>query len=147
MKKTTYYIVLLGCLLMLSADALGQRRGRRGLTTEPPKTYFADSVFSGLKLRNVGPAFMSGRIGDLAIHPEDENTWYVAVGSGGVWKTVNAGTTFTPIFDGQTSYSIGCITIDPTNPHIVWVGTGENVGGRHVGYGDGLYRSQDGGQT
>ena len=101
--------------------------------------------FKGLELRSLGPAFMSGRIADIAIHPEDENLWYVAVGSGGVWKTENAGVTWTPIFDEQTSYSIGCVTVDPSNPHRVWVGTGENVGGRHAGYGDGVYRSDDGG--
>jgi len=106
-----------------------------------------DSVFTGLKLRNIGPAFMSGRIGDVAIHPNNENIWYVAVGSGGVWKTVNAGTTWTPIFDDEGSYSIGCVTVDPNNPHVVWVGTGENVGGRHMGYGDGIYKSEDGGES
>jgi len=102
-------------------------------------------TFAGLKLRSIGPAFMSGRIADIAIHPEDPNLWYVAVGSGGVWKTKNAGTTWLPIFDKQVSYSIGCVIIDPNNPHVIWVGTGENVGGRHVGYGDGVYRSVDGG--
>ena len=107
----------------------------------------ADSVFSGIKLRSIGPAFMSGRIADIAIHPENENIWYVAVGSGGVWKTKNAGVTWAPIFDGQSSYSIGCVSIDTNNPHIIWVGTGENVGGRHVGFGDGIYRSKDGGST
>lgn len=105
------------------------------------------SAFDGLEMRSLGPALMSGRIADIAIHPEDESIWYVAVGSGGVWKTENAGTTWTPIFDEQVSYSIGCLAIDPSNPSTVWVGTGENVGGRHVGYGDGLYRSRDGGQT
>ncbi len=111
------------------------------------KSAFEESTFTGLAFRNIGPAFMSGRIADIAIHPHDESTWYVAVGSGGVWKTTNAGTTWTPIFDDQGSYSIGCITIDPSRPETVWVGTGENVGGRHVGYGDGVYRSRDGGQT
>ncbi len=105
------------------------------------------SLVSGLKFRNIGPAFSSGRIADIAIHPGDEQTWYVAVGSGNVWKTVNAGVTWTPIFDDQGSYSIGCVTIDPQNPNTIWVGTGENVGGRHVGYGDGIYRSLDGGKT
>lgn len=102
---------------------------------------------SALQLRNVGPAFLSGRISDVAFHPHQPNTWYVAVGSGGVWKTINAGTTWTPIFDQEASYSIGCITIDDSNPSIIWVGTGENVGGRHVGYGDGVYRSEDGGKS
>ena len=90
---------------------------------------------------------MSGRVADVAIHPDDPNTWYVGIGSGGVWKTVNAGTTWVPVFDDQESYSIGCITIDPSNSHTIWVGTGENVGGRHVGFGDGIYRSRDDGAT
>lgn len=107
----------------------------------------SESHFSGLKMRNIGPAFTSGRIADIAIHPENDNLWYIAVGSGGVWKTDNAGVTWESIFDGQDSYSIGCVTIDPNNPNIVWVGTGENVGGRHVGFGDGIYRSPDGGRT
>ena len=104
-------------------------------------------TFNGLKFRNIGPALTSGRIADIAIHPEDESVWYVAVGSGGVWKTENAATTWKPIFDRQESYSIGCITIDPTNPHRIYVGSGENVGGRHVGFGDGVYRSEDDGRT
>ena len=70
-----------------------------------------------------------------------------AAGSGGVWKTENAGTTWRPIFDQQSSYSIGCLTLDPQNPNVIWVGTGENVSGRHVGWGDGVYRSLDGGKT
>lgn len=105
-----------------------------------------EKTFSGLKFRSLGPAFTSGRIADIAIHPANENIWYVAVGSGGVWKTINAGTTWTPVFDKQTSYSIGCVTIDPNNPHTIWVGTGENVGGRHVGIGDGIYVSYDEGK-
>lgn len=104
-------------------------------------------TFSGLKFRNIGPAFTSGRIADIALHPDNENVWYIAVGSGGVWKTTNSGTTWKPIFDGQTSYSIGAITIDPNNPHTIWVGTGENVGGRHVGFGDGVYVSYDDGSS
>jgi len=104
-------------------------------------------TFEGLALRSIGPAFMSGRIADIAIDPDDVSTWYIAVGSGGVWKTTNAGITFEPLFDDQGSYSIGCVTLDPANPNIVWVGTGENVGGRHVGYGDGVYKSLDGGKS
>ncbi|MFH1572427.1 MAG: glycosyl hydrolase [Acidobacteriota bacterium] len=104
-------------------------------------------VLSGLAFRNIGPAIMSGRISDIAIHPGKHQVWYVAVGSGGIWKTENAGTTWTPIFDGQPSYSIGCLTLDPRNPEIVWVGTGENVSGRHAGFGDGVYKSLNGGKT
>jgi photosystem II stability/assembly factor-like uncharacterized protein len=105
----------------------------------------SSSTFAGLKMRGIGPALMAGRIADIAIHPEDQSVWYVAVGSGGVWKTTNAGTSWKSIFDGQPSYSIGCIAIDPAHPETIWVGTGENVSGRHVGYGDGVYRSTDGG--
>lgn len=104
-------------------------------------------ALAGLKWRGIGPAFMSGRIADIAIDPADPSVWYVAVGSGGVWKTVNAGTTWTSLFDGQGSYSIGTVVIDPHNRHRIWVGTGENVGGRHAGYGDGIYRSDDGGSS
>ncbi|GAB5413880.1 MAG: hypothetical protein Cons2KO_14830 [Congregibacter sp.] len=105
------------------------------------------SPYEGLNWRNIGPAFMSGRISDIAWDPTDNSVWYVGVGSGGVWKTTNAGVTWTPIFDEQSVYSIGNVTVDPSNPHTVWVGTGEDVGGRHVGFGDGIYRSDDGGQT
>jgi len=104
-------------------------------------------TFKGLELRNIGPAFMSGRIADLAIHPENESLWYVAAGSGGVWKTVNAGTTFEPIFDNEGSYSIGAIALDPEDINTVWVGTGEHGGGRHFGFGDGVYKSSDGGKN
>ena len=111
------------------------------------KSAFSEATFKGIKLRNIGPAFTSGRIADIAIHPQQPHVWYVAVGSGGVWKTENAGTTWQPIFDDQPVYSIGCITVDPRNPNIIWVGTGENVGGRHIGFGDGIYKSTDGGQS
>ena len=111
------------------------------------KSIVSTTNYNALKLRNIGPAFTSGRIADIAIHPDNENVWYVAVGSGGVWKTENSGTTWKSIFDGQGSYSVGAITIDPNNPHTIWVGTGENVGGRHVAYGDGIYRSDDDGKS
>ena len=107
----------------------------------------AKNPFSGLKFRNIGPAMTSGRIADIAIHPENENIWYVAVGSGGVWKTMNSGTTWKSIFDNQKVYSTGCITIDPNTPSTIWLGTGENVGGRHVGFGDGIYVSHDDGKS
>ncbi|MEM1132381.1 MAG: glycosyl hydrolase [Pseudomonadota bacterium] len=90
---------------------------------------------------------MSGRIADIAIVQDDPATWYVAVGSGGVWKTENAGTTWVSLFEGQGSYSIGSLGLDPSDPNRIWVGTGENNGGRHIGFGDGIYRSNDGGKT
>ncbi|MDI1324079.1 MAG: glycosyl hydrolase [Algoriphagus sp.] len=107
----------------------------------------ASQVAKGLQLRSIGPAFMGGRIADIAVNPIHSSTWYVAVGSGGLWKTANSGTTWTPVFDSQASYSIGTVALDPSNPEVVWVGTGENVSGRHVGWGDGVYKSMDGGAT
>ena len=113
-------------------------------TTSSSKT----SLLAGaLKFRSVGPAFMSGRIGDVAIDPVAPNTWYVAAASGGLWKTTNAGTTFSPIFDNKPSYSMGCVSIDPSVHTTVWLGTGENNGGRHIGFGDGVYVSHDSGKS
>lgn len=111
------------------------------------KDPFQSSTFSGLKFRSIGPAITSGRIVDLAVNPKNTSEYYVASASGGVWKTVNAGTTFDPVFDGEASFSIGCVTIDPTNPNTVWVGSGENNNQRVVGYGDGVYKSEDGGKS
>lgn len=107
---------------------------------------FDSLSISAAKFRSIGPAFMTGRISDIVIDETDENHWYVGVGSGGVWETKNAGVTFKPLFDGQSVYSIGCITLDP-NSRNLWVGTGENVGGRHISFGDGIYLSKDGGKT
>ena len=104
-------------------------------------------VVAGLPLREIGPAVMGGRIADIAVHPHRSGTWYIAVGSGGVWKTTNAGVTWDAIFEDQPVYSIGDVAIDPNHPDVVWVGTGENVSGRHVGWGDGVYRSRNGGET
>lgn len=113
---------------------------------EQDKTLF-ETALEGFEFRSIGPAFMSGRIADIAIDPNNENIWYVAVGSGGTWKTTNAGTTWTPLTDDQPFYSTGCITIDPNNSSTIWLGTGENVGGRHVGIGHGVYKSDDSGAS
>ena len=83
----------------------------------------------------------------MVVDPTNKKTWYVATAAGGVWKSVNAGLSFTPIFDGQGSYSIGAITIDPKNPNVIWVGSGENNAQRVVAYGDGIYKSSDGGRS
>jgi len=102
---------------------------------------------SGLSWRSVGPSLTSGRISDLAINPDKPFEYYVAVSSGGVWKTTNWGLDYSPVFDNESSYSIGCVTIDPNNTNIVWIGTGENNNQRSVAYGDGIYKSVDGGSS
>ena len=107
----------------------------------------ASEVFSGLVVRDIGPAVTSGRISDFAMHPDGWQTFYAGVASGGVWKTTNGGITWTPIFDDQESYAIGVVELDPNDPDIVWVGTGENNAQRSVGYGDGVYKSLDGGRS
>jgi len=140
--------VLLSLLLCLMLPLTAAAKKKAEEAAEPEDTSKMKSgTFSGLALRGIGPALMSGRIADIVIHPDDESTWFVAVGSGNIFKTTNSGTTWTPIFDNESSYSIACITLDPQNPNTLWVGTGENVGGRHVGYGDGVYRSTDGGDS
>jgi len=137
-------LVLAG--LSTPAPAVGQgRRGAPAGDTAGPRDRFA-SAARGLRLRHIGPAAISGRISDVAVAP-DKKTWYVGVASGGVWKTTNAGTTFTPIFDGEGSYAIGVVTLDPRNPNVVWVGTGENNVLRSVSYGDGVYKSVNGGRS
>ena len=141
MKK----IILLTLITFFVFDVNSQRRRNNQSTNTQQKE--SKLSLSALKLRNVGPAFLSGRIADIAIHPENNNVWYVATGSSGVWKTENSGTTYTPIFDNESTYTTGCITIDPNDPSIIWLGTGENVGGRHVAYGDGVFMSDNGGKT
>ena len=137
----TLIMVLLAIVATTTAGA------QRKPAPTKSQTELNKELFNGLKFRNIGPAFMSGRIADIAIDPLNHHIWYVAVGSGGIWKTENSGTTWEPIFDHYGAYSIGCLTIDPTNNNRIWAGTGENVGGRHVGYGDGIYLSEDGGKS
>ncbi len=104
-------------------------------------------VFSALKFRNLGPSITSGRVVDLAVNPKNKSEYYVAAASGGVWKTVNSGVSFFPVFDNEASFSISCVTIDPNNSNVVWVGSGENNNQRVAGYGDGVYKSEDGGKS
>ena len=136
-KRTLFYITTFLCLFLWSTTAKAQ-------TDVKDKV---NKALSGMKMRAIGPSLMGGRIADIAIHPSQPSTWYVAVGSGNLWKTINSGITWEPIFDDQNSYSIGTVTIDPNNPNVIWVGTGENVSGRHVGWGDGVYKSLDAGKT
>lgn len=153
MRNQVLLLTFVAVILSLS-PLKAQKKNKNNSTTAPTSTDDAPkhpltnpATYTGLKLRNIGPAFASGRIADIAIHPDNDNVWYVAVGSGGVWKTKNAGNTWQPIFDDQAVYSTGCVTIDASNPSTVWVGSGENVGGRHVGFGDGVYKSTDEGQS
>src|SRR5210317_1284473 len=106
MKTTFRHLALASVLLLASLPLLAQN-------DKEIRTGMNEQTFEGLQWRGIGPALMSGRIADIAVDSERRSTWYVGVGSGGVWKTENRGTTWESIFDGQGSYSIGCVTIDP----------------------------------
>jgi photosystem II stability/assembly factor-like uncharacterized protein len=119
----------------------GQGRGGAGGAGGGGGTYGA------LRIRNIGPSMISGRIVSIAVDPTNKRNYFIAAASGGVWRTTNGGVTFTPVFDNEESYSIGFVTLDPKNPSTVWVGSGENNSQRSVSWGDGVYRSDDDGRT
>jgi len=104
-------------------------------------------LLNQVNFRMIGPATTSGRIVDIAVNPSNNSEYYIATGYGGVWKTSNGGVTYNPIFDNYGTQSIGCLAIDPKNTHVLWVGTGENNNQRSVGYGNGIYKSLDGGKS
>ncbi len=138
--------ILLIVFALVATPAMAKKKAAEETEKEDEKPMSA-STFAGLELRNIGPAINSGRVSDLAVHPENHHIVYMATASGGLWKTTNAGTTWNPIFDKEGSYAIGCVTLDPSNPNVVWVGTGENNSQRSVAFGDGVYKSLDGGQN
>ena len=130
-------------ILLTSVSVFAQKKKDEPIA----KSKINSGVVSGLSFRCIGPALTAGRIADIAVNPDNPSEYYLGVASGGVWKTTNHGTTYEPIFDGEGSYSIGCVTIDPSNSSTVWVGTGENNNQRSVAYGDGVYKSVDGGAS
>lgn len=139
MKKST--LILLNLLLFINFSSFSQKKKQQ-------QSHPLDKIsINALKWRSVGPALTSGRISDIAVNTKNPFEYYVAVASGGVWKTSNWGLNYTPVFDSEDSYSIGCVTIDPNNPNVIWVGTGENNNQRSVPYGDGVYKSEDGGKS
>ena len=102
---------------------------------------------AALEWRELGPAITSGRIVAFAVDPGDQRIIYAASASGGAWKTENGGTTWRPVFQDLGSVSLGAIALDPSNPRVVWVGTGEQNSVRSSSFGDGVYRSDDGGES
>ncbi|MEI6243874.1 MAG: glycosyl hydrolase [Acidobacteriota bacterium] len=135
MKPTVVRILL---AFLVSTSFLAAQSGRSPLTAE---------VFRGFAFRSVGPSLTTGRVSDLEVDPNNPSVWYLTVGSGGLWKTVNRGNTWKPIFDDYPSYSLGVVVVDPRNSNIVWLGTGENTHNRSTSYGDGVYKSTDAGGT
>jgi photosystem II stability/assembly factor-like uncharacterized protein len=117
------------------------------LVAAPAGAAFDPDMLAGLKARSIGPAGMSGRIADIQAVESDPSVVYVGAATGGVWKSVNGGLTFAPVFDDQPVAAIGAIAVFQPNPRIVWVGTGEGNVRNSVSVGNGVYRSTDGGET
>jgi photosystem II stability/assembly factor-like uncharacterized protein len=105
------------------------------------------AILDALTWREIGPAVMGGRIADIAVNESDPAIFYVAVASGGLWRTTNHGTTWEPLFDEQPTASLGDVTLAPSNPNVIWVGTGEPQNRQSSPWGNGVYRSVDGGRT
>jgi photosystem II stability/assembly factor-like uncharacterized protein len=150
-SKQIVFTLLLACILV--HPSFSQKKNAKSTdkttakTAEKKDDVYSSGTFSALAFRSIGPAVTSGRISDFAVNPNNHSEYYVASASGGVWKTTNRGVTYQPIFDGEGSYSIGCVVLDPNNSSTVWVGSGENNNQRSVAYGDGVYKSTDGGQS
>ncbi len=150
--RNIFVVLTVGALL--TAPQVG---AQKSATSKAPSTVkattsaVADSlikpILGQVNFRMIGPATTSGRIVDIAVNPLNKSEYYLAAAYGGVWKTSNGGTTYQPIFDSYGTQSIGCLALDPKNPNILWVGTGENNNQRSVGYGNGIYRSLDGGKS
>lgn len=135
--------------LILAPDIAAPQRARTAgaASDSTRRADFTTETFSGIRARSIGPAVTSGRVMSIAVHPNNVGIIYVGTASGGLWKTINGGATWTPIMDREGSYSIGWVTLDPSNPNVVWVGTGERNSQRSVAYGDGVYKSDDGGRS
>ena len=147
MKRLVLLMVLALALILVSAEPAKKSESAKPAKTEKKADAIGSDLFSGLKFRSIGPAYTSGRIADFAVNPRNPKEYFVGVASGNIWKTVNAGQTWTPVFDTYGAYAIGCLAMDPSNTHVVWAGTGENNHQRSLGYGDGVYKTIDGGKS
>ena len=145
--KLTLPCLIIIFSITLTTPIFSQKKAAVDTAKATNNNPFQTSTFNGLKFRNIGPALVSGRIVDLAVNPKNISEYYIATGNSGIWKTNNNGNTFIPLFDNEASFSMGCVTIDPTNSNIVWAGSGENNNQRVVGYGDGVYKSEDAGKS
>lgn len=139
----SFFALIFLCLILAMPFSLQAQKKQQAVIKDTIKS----GDFSGLKFRSIGPAYCSGRIADFAVNPKNNAEYFVAVASGHIWKTINAGTTWEPVFDNYGSYSIGCLAMDPENSSVIWAGTGENNHQRALGYGDGVYKSTDGGKS
>lgn len=144
--RKSLFITLLLVFILCSSNVRAQKKKEAAKEPEKKENSLS-STFKGLSFRSIGPAWASGRISDFAVNPKDHSEIYAGVGAGNIWKTVNNGTTWSPVFDKYGAYAIGCLAMDPENPAVVWAGTGENTHQRQLGYGDGIYKTEDGGAS
>ena len=140
-RRGTTAAILVGFVAM--GASVGAWPGAAQAAADPVRVGDMDA----LRWRELGPAMTSGRITGFAVHPDDPDIIYAASASGGLWKTSNAGTTWVAVFSDATSVSLGAVALDPSNPDVVWVGTGEQNNVRSSSFGDGVYRSDDGGKS
>ena len=148
LKNNGWIIACIFTIFFMVSSQESNAQSKRKKSTKTTKQFeLSDQMLKMFSFRSIGPAAYSGRISDLAVNPENTSEYYVGVASGGLWKTINHGTTFEPIFDDQAVFSIGCIAMDPNNSNVVWVGTGENNSQRNLAYGDGVYKTTDGGKS
>jgi photosystem II stability/assembly factor-like uncharacterized protein len=148
MKKNLFITLILGLFICINAGAQKKKEALKEAAKDSVKKETGlSSTFGGLSFRSIGPAWASGRISDFAVNPKNHSEIYAGVGAGNIWKTINNGTTWTPVFDKYGAYAIGCLTLDPENPSVIWAGTGENTHQRQLGYGDGVYKSEDRGAS
>src|SRR6476620_10063025 len=141
MKSTRTLPAALAALIVAATVAIGARQA------PPPADRLTADLLKGIAFSSIGPAISTGRVQEVAIDPRSPNTWYVATAFGGLWKTTNRGTTFTPVFDEATSFTLCCVVVDPKDSNVVWLGTGENASQRSAHFGDGIYKSTDAGKT
>src|SRR5690349_9791638 len=143
LRVLPFRILSFSALLFVAWACVPGAQAQEAATTTPT----IESALANLKMRAIGPAIMGGRIDDIAADPTNPEVIYIGAAAGGAWKTTDGGMTWTPIFENEPNPSIGAIAVAPSNPSIVWVGTGEANNRQSASWGDGVYKSTDGGKT
>ena len=146
MKKSGLALALIASSAAVAA-AEKPKRAAAGPPPPPVGLRLDKARLAGLKARSIGPAVMSGRVSEIALDPQDPFTFYVALGTGGLFKTSNDGSTFTSLFDEEAVASVGAVAVAPSDPKVVWVGSGEGNDRNSSSWGNGVYRSTDGGES
>ena len=139
-RSLVLFCALVVPVVLLPGDGLAQDAAAAVNASDHP-------LLRAFSWRSIGPFGQGGRVDDLAVHPGDPHTYFVGFATGGLWKTTNNGTTFESVFDSYGTHSVGALAIAPSNPDVVWVGTGEANNRQSSSFGEGIYKSDDGGET